>query len=307
MTASTAIALFAFRRPEHTRQTLASLAANPLAAGLPLLAFCDGPRSEADSDACEKTRQVIADFTSLNLVELVAHPDNQGLARNLTGGISQTLERYDRVIVIEDDLELAPNFLDYMLWGLDRFQNSPQVASIHGYAQPVAGLPDYFFLRGADCWGWATWRDRWRAYRPDAEGLIAELLERRLAWQFNLTGSAHMFRILQEAADGRLDSWAIRWHAANFLAGRLTLHPGRSFVHNHGHDGSGTHSPVSDRWTTPNLPSVWPPQAPPLREDAVARAKIWQHEARSVEGSLRLLKATFSIGRTHWRRRNDSR
>jgi hypothetical protein len=40
---------------------------------------------------------------------------------------------------------------------------------------------------------------------------------------------------------GRNDSWAIRWHASMFLAGKLTLHPARSLVDNIGLDGSGTH------------------------------------------------------------------
>ena len=47
--------------------------------------------------------------------------------------------------------------------------------------------------------------------------------------------------MLKDQIKGANDSWAIRWHASAFLAGKLTLYPGRSLVHNIGTDSSGTH------------------------------------------------------------------
>ena len=47
--------------------------------------------------------------------------------------------------------------------------------------------------------------------------------------------------MLEGQIKGINDSWAVRWHASAFLAGKLTLYPGRSLVHNIGNDSSGTH------------------------------------------------------------------
>ncbi len=52
--------------------------------------------------------------------------------------------------------------------------------------------------------------------------------------------------MLRDQIAGRNDSWAIRWHASCYLAGMLTLYPGRSLVHNLGNDGSGTHADARD-------------------------------------------------------------
>lgn len=47
--------------------------------------------------------------------------------------------------------------------------------------------------------------------------------------------------MLEAQIKGENDSWAVRWYASAFLAGKLTLYPGRSLVHNIGNDNSGTH------------------------------------------------------------------
>ena len=44
-----------------------------------------------------------------------------------------------------------------MNYYLELYKNNNKVSSIHGYSYPTKKLPDYFFLKGADCWGWATW------------------------------------------------------------------------------------------------------------------------------------------------------
>ena len=47
-----------------------------------------------------------------------------------------------------------------------------QVASIHGYIYPIDGLPETFFIRGADCWGWATWKRAWNIFEADGQKLF---------------------------------------------------------------------------------------------------------------------------------------
>jgi len=47
--------------------------------------------------------------------------------------------------------------------------------------------------------------------------------------------------MLEGQIKGTNDSWAVRWYASAFLAGKLTLYRGRSLVHNIGNDNSGVH------------------------------------------------------------------
>jgi len=153
------------------------------------------------------------------------------------------LGSHGRVVVVEDDLLLSPHFLRYMNDGLALYAGNERVASIHGYRYPCTDpLPETFFLRGADCWGWATWSRAWQHFEPDGTALLARLRERRLTRAFDLDASFPYTRMLEDQVAGRNDSWAIRWHASCFLKELLTLYPGRTLVENIGNDSTGTHS-----------------------------------------------------------------
>ena len=117
-----------------------------------------------------------------------------------------------------------------------------RVVSIHGYVYPVGQpLPEAFFLHGADCWGWATWSRGWSCFNSDGQFLLDELKRHKTIRAFDFNGTYPFSKMLEGQIKGTNDSWAVRWYASAFLAGKLTLYPGRSLVHNIGNDDSGTH------------------------------------------------------------------
>ena len=149
---------------------------------------------------------------------------------------------------MEDDLVTSPHFLQYMNESLDLYQQEERVISIHAYMYPVKEeLPETFFLRGADCWGWATWKRSWQLFESDGAKLLEQLNSQNLTREFNFNGSYPYVRMLKDQIKRRNNSWAIRWYASAFLANRLTLYPGASLVQNIGHDGSGVHSLKSNQ------------------------------------------------------------
>lgn len=240
-----AIAYFAFNRPEHAARSLRALAANPEAAASTLHAFVDGPRNTEERERVQAVRDIARAANGFADVQVHAAEANQGLFTAITGGVDQVLRDHDRVIVVEDDVEVSADFLSYMNAALDRYCDDPRVGSIHGYAPPLVGLPDYFFLAGADCWGWATWADRWALFERDPHVLLRMLEDRGLSRTFTATHGAQSLLQLAYRARDRNQSWATLWHASLFLAGRYTLHPGTSYVHNTGNDQSGAHAAPS--------------------------------------------------------------
>jgi hypothetical protein len=237
------VALFVYNRPSHTRRTIDALAANLLAEQTPLYIFSDGARNAAASSSVEQVRDLARAAHGFASVRVVERERNFGLARSIIDGVNRVLDGHGRVIVIEDDLLLSPHFLAYMNDGLARYADDERVASIHGYRYPgIETLPETFFLRGADCWGWATWSRAWRHFEPDGTRLLAQLREGRLTRAFDLDASFPFTRMLEDQVAGRNDSWAIRWHASCFLKELLTLYPGRTLVENIGNDATGTHS-----------------------------------------------------------------
>lgn len=239
----TSVIVFAFDRPDHLGRTLLALAACAEASTTRVTIYCDGARRESDADRVAQVRSVARAATGFASVDVVERERNLGLAASIIDGVTSQLAREERVIVLEDDIVVSPHFLRYMNDALEMYANDEQVASIHGYVYPVAeALPETFFLRGADCWGWATWARAWRNFRADGPGLLSELRAQRLTRAFDFDGAYPYTRMLEDQIAGRNNSWAVRWHASCFLRGMLTLYPGRSLVVNIGNDDTGTHS-----------------------------------------------------------------
>jgi hypothetical protein len=237
------IAVFAYKRPEHLKRVLYALAANPGAMESDLYVFSDAPKVVGDFEAVEAVRKVVNEVVGFKSVTKIFRDKNLGLAGSITTGVSSLCNSHGRVIVVEDDLVVSPHFLGYMNDALLKYKNEKRVISIHGYVYPVEAkdLPETFFIRGADCWGWATWQRGWEIYEPNGELLRDQIEKAGLEREFDFDGSYAYMKMLSDQISGKNDSWAIRWYASAFLADKLTLYPGRSLVTNIGADGSGTH------------------------------------------------------------------
>lgn len=244
------IALFVYNRPWHTRQTVDALLKNPLASESDLIVFSDAPRTPAQVEAVNQVREYIREISGFKSISIVERDSNFGLARSIIDGVSSILDRSGRIIVLEDDLITSPHFLKYMNDALQQYQSDDRVISVHGYIYPVADdLPETFFLRGADCWGWATWKRGWDLFEPDAKKLYDALQAGGEAKTFDFEGSYGYTKMLQQQIARKVNSWAIRWYASAFLANKLTLYPGASLVQNIGNDSSGTHCGNTDLFT----------------------------------------------------------
>lgn len=243
------IVLFTYARPDHARRTVDALLKNPQALSSDLFVFSDAARTPDKQPAVDAVRAYLATITGFRTVNIHHRPYNFGLAKSIIEGVSQILSEHERVVVLEDDMETSPHFLTYMNEALDLFVADERVISVHGYVYPVdQPLPEAFFLLGADCWGWATWRRGWALFNPDGKYLLNELKKQKKTKAFDFNGANPFTKMLEDQIKGQNDSWAIRWHASAFLAGKLTLHPGRSLVHNIGNDSSGTHCGSSETY-----------------------------------------------------------
>ena len=241
------IVVFTYNRPEHTLRTLNALLMNPLANESDIIIYSDSARTANHNKAVDEVRNYLSKLTGFRSIKVIHRDKNFGLAESIIQGVTEVLQQSEKVIVLEDDMVVSPYFLEYMNEALEQFVDDDRVVSVHGYVYPVdIELPEAFFLPGADCWGWATWRRGWALFNSDGQYLLDELVRRHLIQEFDYNGAYPFLNMLKDQIKGANDSWAIRWHASAFLAGKLTLYPGRSLVHNIGTDSSGTHSEDSD-------------------------------------------------------------
>ncbi len=246
------IILFVYNRPQHTLRTLEALTKNYLAKETELYVFADGPKDIYDLENIEKiknTRDIVKSKAWCKKTILIERERNYGLANSIIEGVSDVLSNFEKVIVLEDDLVVSPYFLQYMNDALNIYKLNNDVACISGYTYPVKGnLPEIFFIKGADCWGWATWKRAWHFFEKDGNKLLDELKEKSLEREFDFNNTYPYLQMLKDQIAGKNNSWAIRWYASTFLKNKYCLYPGLSLVQNIGFDGSGTHSNNSDTW-----------------------------------------------------------
>jgi glycosyltransferase involved in cell wall biosynthesis len=236
------IVVFTYNRPEHTLRTLNALLMNPLANESDIIIYSDSARTANQNKAVDEVRNYLSELAGFRSIKVIHREKNFGLAESIIQGITEVLQQSEKVIVLEDDMVVSPYFLEYMNEALEQFVGDDRVISVHGYVYPVdIELPEAFFLHGADCWGWATWRRGWALFNSDGQYLLDELVRRHLIQEFDYNGAYPFLNMLKDQIKGENDSWAIRWLASAFLANKLTLYPGRSLVNNIGNDSSGTH------------------------------------------------------------------
>lgn len=232
--------VFGYNRANHLNKTITALSKNIGAENTDLYIFSDGPKNNNDDSLILELRKALRKIKGFKTVSIIERPINLGLSKSIIMGVSEVMLSHDRVIVLEDDMITSPYFLEYMNQALIQYECDPRVACIHGYVYPgLKHQPEAFFLRGADCWGWGTWRDSWRLFNPDGKYLLNEIVNKNLVNQFDFNGSYPYSTMLENQTSGKNDSWAIRWYASIFLEGKLTLYPSRSLVKNIGLDSSG--------------------------------------------------------------------
>ncbi len=242
------IVLFTYSRPKHTRRTLESLSQNSLAKDSLLIIHIDGLRSDASEaikKAHDEVKLIVGEKKWCGEVIIKEEFSNKGLARSIREGVTDAIEKYGRVIVVEDDLVTSTAFLVYMNKALDFYQNYPAVFSIGGYSYPKRRMnipKDYEYdtyacLRNCS-WGWATWKDRWDKVDWNAGNYQQIKAQTAIKDAFNRMGDDE-FEMLYSQQELGLNIWSILFTMAHFENHAVAIIPCISYVDNIGLDGTG--------------------------------------------------------------------
>ena len=277
------VLLFTYNRLAHTRRCVEALLKNSLATESELFIYSDGAKDDTQQAAVNEVRYYIHNIRGFKQITIIQRDENWGLARNIIDGVTTQVNRYGKVIVLEDDLVVAPYFLQFMNDGLETYKNEPKVGHIQAcdFTQDPT-LPDTFLIKWTGSWGWGTWDRAWKHFNPNGQELLQELEERKLTYTFDFNGKYGYTRMLRRQIAGKNNSWAIRWNASLFLKGILSLNVGRSLVQNEGFDGSGTHCGGGGLYaSTLHLDRLPVTPISPIEENTKARQAYVRYYART--------------------------
>jgi hypothetical protein len=268
------IVLFVYNRLEPLKQTIKSLQKNELANNSELFIFSDEAENENIEFKVSKVREYIKKVSGFKKVVVFERKKNWGLANSIIDGVTKIVNKYGRIIVLEDDLVTSPYFLRFMNEALEMYKDDPKIASIHGYIYPIKNLPDTFFIKGADCWGWATWKNKWSIFEEDGKKLLDQIKKKNIKRDVDFNNSYGYTKMLKDQIEGKNNSWAVRWYISAFLKNKLTLYPGQSYVQNIGFGDDATHCKTEADLFKINLNNQYKLLKITSNEDLISKKKI---------------------------------
>lgn len=248
------VVIFVYARPEHTVKTIESLANNLLAKETEVYIFSDAAKNRKVQYQVEQVREYIDTLAQRHMFKTLTISKaevNKGLAESVISGVTEVIAQHGKVIVVEDDLVSAPDFLNFMNDALDFFHDDEKIWSICGYTFKIS-LPAYYTqdiylsYRGGS-WGWATWKNRWEIVDWEVADYPLFKNNKASRARFN-RGGRDMADMLDLQMQGEIDSWAIRWCYAQSKLDMLTVYPVVSRIRNIGLDGTGTHSGITSKY-----------------------------------------------------------
>lgn len=248
------VVLFTYNRPEETRKTIKALQSNFLATKSDLFVFSDGPKDACDNEKVTAVRECLKGLNGFKNVKITNYEENNGLANSVINGVSEIIEQYGKIIVLEDDLVTSPNFLDFMNQALNFYAASPKIFSISGYTLDLPGLAehnqDFYLGKRASSWGWGTWVDKWQ--NVDWEVSDYDEFRRNFKKRIDFFSiGSDMPSMLKNQMTGKIDSWAIRWCYHQFKYDLKTIFAAKSKIHHIGTSEEATHAAGATRYDTP--------------------------------------------------------
>jgi len=243
------IVIFTYNRPLHLSKTLNYLKKNNLSKKSKIIFFSDGLKNNKDNQEKKKVNEVkniIRNVKGFKSKEIFYKRKNVGLKKNIISGVSKILKKYKKIIVIEDDVLVGKYFLEYMNMALERYKDHKKVWHISGWnydlnLKKLMKKHDAFFIRNMNCWGWATWENRWKRVIFNPNFFLRKMDQKKIN-EFNLDNVLNNWSQILRNKNKKLNTWGIFWNATIFFNGGLCLNPKKTLTCNIGLDGSGTNS-----------------------------------------------------------------
>jgi len=239
------VSLFVFRRPRHTLKVLQALSRNTLADQTQLHIFCDGPgpgAGDLEKENILAVRKIARQEKWCASVTLHESPENIGLAGSIVKGVTELVDEYGRVIVLEDDIVTSKGFLLYMNQALDMYAEDKHVFQVSGFMVPTKlELEPSGFFRAPGSWGWATWKRAWQSYEQDIDVILqhANSFDRHV---FNLDSTYDYHDQVLRNSSGEINTWTVRFYTSILVNNGLCLYPAKSLVKNIGFDQTATNT-----------------------------------------------------------------
>jgi len=238
------IVLFVYNRLDHAVKTVESLQKNILAMDSEIIVYSDAAKGGNDINQVNKVREYIKSIKGFKKITIIEREKNLGLANSIIEGVTEIVNKYGKVIVLEDDLVTSPYFLNYMNEALEFYQHERDVYSITGFNFPLKITDNYMFgtylyPRGSSK-SWATWKNKWGKIEFNETKIINKWGLSKIECKIEPYGK-DLCRMFKSQLNHEINSWAIRFTVNQIMLDKFTAYPVESYIKDVGTD-SGTHA-----------------------------------------------------------------
>lgn len=231
-------------RYEHLKRCMESLRMNTHASNTDVYIALDYPLKESHWEGYSKIKHYIQHLDGFRTCNIIERDRNLGARENLCRARDEIFQKYDRIIVSEDDNYFSPNFLEYINKGLEKYKNDQTIFAICGYTLPIK-LPgeytaNYYIYSGFAGWGYGVWRERFQELKFEPGEVYKFLGHPRLVWKYIQGGHSRFTHLLNMLE--RHEMYGDTFVCMNLIqTERYCIFPTISKVRNYGNDGSGEH------------------------------------------------------------------
>ena len=239
------VLLIGFNRPDKLKLSLEAISKTSVTR---ILVVLDGPRAEKDDeqkiDMCKNLANSFS--SSFESFELIVREKNLGCRHGVQDALKLFFSEYDSGIVVEDDILISQEFVDFATWSLGEYQDDREIWVINGWSPFERGeiemLP--WLGRIPTVWGWATWSDRWESYDPNIAsslGCVPSELISNLSLPASIEFNKFWDSCFKKIRQG-WDTWDYQLVYSMWKNGGLALNPPVRLTQNIGFDESATHT-----------------------------------------------------------------
>jgi hypothetical protein len=198
-----------------------------------------GPKNPNDFHMVTKTLKVALSTIGFRTLEIHEKYDLKTGSSLINYCVSDAFKKYERVIILEDDLLVRKDFLLYMNIALDRYSSDQRVAQVSAWNFGVMhrGCSEHtYFFPNTTSWGWGTWKRAWED-QADLESNYKWVVKKnRRLKEFNHGGTYNDIGMIEAIRKSNYDAWDAAWSLDCYRKGRLVLYPNSSLIVNTGFD-----------------------------------------------------------------------
>lgn len=248
--------IFTLCRYVHFKRCIESLSFCANADKTDLYIAFDYPLLEEHWDGYKKIEQYINEIKGFRSINIIKRTINYGVSKNFTDGLAEVFEKYDRVIISEDDNYFAPNFLSFVNKGLNLYENRDDIFSINGYNSPPK-MPlwyqqDVFMIRAWTTWGVGVWKKKWKKVDWSID-VYNSMLNKKDNWKElkkNYASGLHQLKKISETGYITGDAYIVLYLIDNSM---YSVYPVKSRVRNTGNDGSGVNCGIREVYSNQEI------------------------------------------------------